>query len=44
LKDALYVLENLGLQVKVSGVGRVRKQSIIPGTRVQGQTVKLTLR
>jgi len=44
LKDALYVLENLGLQVKVAGVGHVRKQSIIPGTKVQGQTVRLTLR
>ncbi|MFK7810373.1 MAG: penicillin-binding protein, partial [Saprospiraceae bacterium] len=44
LKDALYVLENLGLQVTVSGVGRVRKQSIIPGTKVQGQTIRLTLR
>jgi cell division protein FtsI (penicillin-binding protein 3) len=44
LKDALYVLENLGLQVQVNGVGRVRQQSIIPGTRVQGQTVRLTLR
>ncbi len=44
LKDALFVLENLGLQVAVNGVGKVRKQSIIPGTRVQGQTIRLTLR
>ncbi len=43
LRDALYVLENLGLNVKVDGVGKVTMQSIIPGTRVQGQTVALTL-
>jgi len=43
LRDALYVLENLGLQVTVNGVGKVVRQSIKSGTKVQGQTIKLTL-
>jgi cell division protein FtsI (penicillin-binding protein 3) len=43
LRDALYVLENLGLKVNVDGVGKVTQQSIIPGTRTKGQTVLLTL-
>ncbi|HHS95656.1 MAG TPA: PASTA domain-containing protein, partial [Phaeodactylibacter sp.] len=43
LKDALFVLENLGLQVQVKGIGHVRKQSISPGTRVRGQTIRLIL-
>jgi len=43
LRDALYLLENKGLRVKVVGVGKVNKQSIIPGTRVRGQQIKLFL-
>jgi len=43
LRDALYLLENKGLRVKVKGVGKVNKQSIIPGTRVRGQEIKLFL-
>ncbi len=43
LRDALFVLENAGLKVQEDGVGKVSMQSIIPGTRVQGQTVMLTL-
>ncbi len=31
LKDALYLLENLGLRVKVNGTGRVADQSVEPG-------------
>jgi len=34
LKDALYLLENAGLDVSVSGRGTVRSQSIQPGERV----------
>ena len=34
LKDALYLLENRGCRVKVSGYGKVVSQSISPGTRV----------
>lgn len=43
LRDALYVLENLGLKVNINGVGKVVQQSIIPGTKPKGQTVILTL-
>lgn len=44
LRDALFLLENNGLRVKVSGSGRVKKQSLRPGTRInRGQTVNLKL-
>lgn len=43
LRDAMYILENRELKVVVSGSGRVRKQSIIPGTPLKGQTIRLTL-
>ena len=32
LQDALYILENAGLKVKVSGFGSVKKQSLRPGS------------
>jgi cell division protein FtsI (penicillin-binding protein 3) len=34
LRDALYVLENVGLDVEVKGRGRVKEQSIYPGTKL----------
>lgn len=43
LRDALFILENQGLKVVISGVGKVRRQSIKPGTRIRGQEIKLTL-
>ncbi len=44
LKDALYLLENKGLIVEVVGRGSIKKQSIIPGTRInKGQKVVLEL-
>ncbi|MBR9921304.1 MAG: transpeptidase family protein [Bacteroidetes bacterium] len=43
LRDALYILENRGLKVEVSGYGKVRQQSIKPGTRLRGQTIRLRL-
>ena len=44
LKDALYILENLGLDVKYTGRGTVRKQSIQAGSKaVKGQSITLTL-
>jgi cell division protein FtsI (penicillin-binding protein 3) len=43
LRDAVYVLENRGMKVSPRGVGRVVRQSIIPGTRINGQTITLTL-
>ncbi len=44
LRDALYLLENMGLKVKVSGRGRVSQQSVLPGTKFsQGNEIKLEL-
>ncbi|MBK8706817.1 MAG: PASTA domain-containing protein [Saprospiraceae bacterium] len=43
LRDALYALENRGLRVRISGVGKVVTQSIMPGTRARGQTVSIRL-
>ena len=43
LRDALYLLENLGLRVEVKGYGKVRLQSIKPGTPARGQSIRLTL-
>jgi len=44
-RDAVYLLESKGLQVKLSGYGTVRHQSLRAGTRlIRGTTVSLTLR
>jgi len=44
-KDAVYLLEQAGLQVSLSGAGRVVTQSISPGQKIaRGQTVLLTLK
>ncbi|MDR0660115.1 MAG: transpeptidase family protein [Prevotellaceae bacterium] len=44
LKDAIYILENLGLQVQLTGKGIIKRQSIQPGTKVvKGQNITLTL-
>ena len=43
LKDALFILENIGLRVSISGVGKVKRQSIKPGTRIKGQRIRITL-
>ncbi|MDR2680275.1 MAG: PASTA domain-containing protein [Tannerella sp.] len=44
-KDAVYALENCGLQVTLSGKGRVVSQSVGKGSKVTpGQTVVLTLK
>jgi len=34
LRDALFLLENCGLRVKVAGRGMVKRQSVAPGTRI----------
>ncbi len=44
LRDALHILENKGLKVTASGFGRVVRQSLKPGTKVSGQTIKLKLK
>jgi cell division protein FtsI (penicillin-binding protein 3) len=44
LKDALYILENRGLHVRVTGSGMVRKQSLQPGSRCfRGSTIWIEL-
>ena len=43
-RSAIYLMENAGLQVRITGVGKVKKQSLTPGHKYQkGQTVLLTL-
>lgn len=44
LRDAVFVLENRGLKVEVEGFGKVARQSILPGTRARGQSIRLYLR
>ncbi len=42
--SAVYLMEKAGLQVRISGIGKVKKQSLTPGRKYQkGQTVLLTL-
>ena len=42
--DAVSLLENLGLKVKVSGFGKVKRQSLKKGALFKkGKTVVLTL-
>lgn len=36
LRDALYLLENAGLRVQTKGAGTVRRQSISPGSAING--------
>jgi cell division protein FtsI (penicillin-binding protein 3) len=44
LKDAVYMLENSGMQVRVQGKGKVHIQSVAPGTKiVKGQNIILQL-
>ncbi|MEZ4907754.1 MAG: penicillin-binding transpeptidase domain-containing protein [Saprospiraceae bacterium] len=42
-RDAVYVLENLGMKVKMDGYGKVVKQSIEPYSKLNTQTIYLTL-
>jgi cell division protein FtsI (penicillin-binding protein 3) len=43
-RDAVYLLESRGLRVSLSGVGKVKRQSIAGGTKVRkGETVRLVL-
>jgi cell division protein FtsI (penicillin-binding protein 3) len=44
LKDALYLLENKGLKVSVTGIGRVLRQSVSPGNRISsGSSISIEL-
>ncbi|NQU54572.1 MAG: transpeptidase family protein, partial [Bacteroidetes bacterium] len=42
--NAIFLMENAGLKVKLKGVGKVKQQSLTPGSNYRaGQTVYLTL-
>jgi cell division protein FtsI (penicillin-binding protein 3) len=44
LSDAIYVMENVGLRVRFTGKGTVRRQSIRPGKRIrEGSIILLEL-
>lgn len=44
ISNAVFLLENLGLIVNISGAGKVKSQSLSPGTKCkQGQMVSITL-
>jgi cell division protein FtsI (penicillin-binding protein 3) len=42
-RDAVFVLENLGLKVKMDGIGKVVTQNIRPGTPARGQKIDIRL-
>jgi cell division protein FtsI (penicillin-binding protein 3) len=43
-RDAIYLLENMGVQVEMRGVGKVVNQSVMPGELIQkGMTIQLKL-
>lgn len=42
-RDAMYVLENVGLSVSIYGKGKVIKQSLTPGTKVNRQRIEVFL-
>jgi len=43
-RDAVYLLEKLGLRVNLNGAGRVVSQSFNPGQKlVKGTTISITL-
>lgn len=44
VRDAVYLLERKGLQVEIKGVGKVRRQSIAPGSSVKKfKTIQIEL-
>ena len=44
LKDAIYLLENMGVKVAIRGKGKITMQSVAPGTELaKGITVILEL-
>lgn len=44
LKDAIYICENMGLKVRVNGMGKVVAQSVTAGTPInKGQTITIEL-
>lgn len=43
LRDAVFLLENKGLKVKINGSGKVRDQSVEPGVKLDNQKILLYL-
>lgn len=43
LRDALFALENVGLKVDMTGVGKVRRQSVAAGATAKGQYIRIHL-
>ena len=44
-KDAVYLIENTGMNVRLIGAGKIVKQSIKPGSQIyRGGLIELTLR
>lgn len=44
-KDAVYILENLGMKVQIIGYGKVVAQSILPKTAIEfGKSITITLK
>ena len=44
-KDAVYILESLGMKVKIIGYGKVVSQSITPKTAIEhGKSILITLK
>jgi cell division protein FtsI (penicillin-binding protein 3) len=44
VSDALYLMENLGLKVKISGTGKVAKQSLPAGSKItRGSVIEIQL-
>ena len=43
-KDAIFLMENIGLRVVIRGYGKVTRQSLSPGTRIdKGETIVLSM-
>ncbi|GLR15772.1 penicillin-binding protein [Portibacter lacus] len=43
LRDATFILENLGLKVESEGYGKVIAQSLKPGSKIEDQTIEIKL-
>ncbi len=43
IRDAIFVLENMGMSVKINGFGKVKSQSVKPGTKLNGQKIMIFL-
>ena len=43
LRDAVYILEAMGMKVDIQGMGRVYKQSLKPGQKIEANQIKIYL-